>query len=103
MEQYFTYDPRLHLSIPDLPRPFYTFTQREQALILAVWENHRGEIPDKIKKLEKDIENCLARLNNEEDFEASCRLNDRISQLASMINDLWIWYRTNPVITAKTS
>ncbi|WP_028783457.1 hypothetical protein [Thalassobacillus devorans] len=103
MEQLFNYDSRLQLYIPDLPRPFYTYSHIEQASILAEWENHRGEIPDKIKELEIEIENCLARLNNEDDFEASCQLNDRISQLASIINDLWIWYRTNPVITAKTS
>ncbi|GGC93788.1 hypothetical protein GCM10007216_25670 [Thalassobacillus devorans] len=101
MEHFFTYDSRLGISVPELPRSFSSYSIEQQAIILAEWENHRGAIPDRVKELEREIDQCLYKLNREEDFEASCRLNNQISEFASTINDLWIWYRTNPHITSS--
>ncbi len=51
------------------------------------------KIPDRIKELEHYINAKQHHLNNEEDFEISCKLNSEIADLASIINDLWLWYR----------
>ena len=64
-----------------------------QHAILLKWEQIRGKIPDRIKELEHYINTKQHHLNNEEDFEVSCKLNSEIADLASIINDLWLWYR----------
>ena len=64
-----------------------------QHAILLRWEQVRGKIPDRIKELEHSINAKQHHLNNEEDFEISCKLNSEIADLASIINDLWLWYR----------
>ena len=64
-----------------------------QHAILLKWEQVRGKIPDRIKELEHYINTKQHYLNNEEDFEVSCKLNSEIADLASIINDLWLWYR----------
>ncbi|OQP01541.1 hypothetical protein B1689_04345, partial [Geobacillus sp. 44C] len=41
------------------------------------------------------------QLSDENDFERSCRLNSEIAELASIINDLWIWYRMNQTVSMR--
>ncbi len=69
--------------------------------ILFQWEQVRGAIPDRIFELEDKINQKQAQLSNESDFPRSCELNSEIAELASIINDLWIWYRTNQSVSTK--
>lgn len=98
MNSYFSFDYRLKIDLPDLPKPWEGFSKREQEKILGKWEEIRGKIPDRIAEIEEKIKSKQQDLYNEEDFEKSCHINSEISELASQINDLWIWFRTGEVI-----
>ncbi|MCF6408767.1 hypothetical protein [Pseudalkalibacillus salsuginis] len=97
----FTNNERLGIKLPLLEQSWNNYTKETQESILAEWETIRGKIPDRIKDLENEINDRQSQLYQEEDFERSCKLNSEISELASIINDLWIWYRTNNHITSK--
>ena len=77
------------------------YSEEEQAEILFRWEEIRGAIPDRIKALEMEINEKQERLGNEDDFIASCRLNAEIAELASVINDLHLWFRANQEMEGK--
>ncbi|WP_369903457.1 radical SAM protein [Bacillus manliponensis] len=93
MRQYFIYNERLDIELPHLQDEWETIPPEMQQAILLKWEGIRGHIPDRIKELEHTINSKQHKLNHEENFEASCRLNTEIAGLASIINDLWLWYR----------
>ncbi|OZM57983.1 hypothetical protein CIB95_06400 [Lottiidibacillus patelloidae] len=95
MSYTFEYDNRLGITIPDLHKFWDQYSKEEQAEILFKWEKIRGTIPDRIKDLEIEINNKQEQLNVEENFEKSCQLNSDIAELASIINDLWLWFRAN--------
>jgi hypothetical protein len=101
MEHFFTYDNRLGIKIPALEREWTFYSEKLQQDILLTWESIRGQIPDKIQSLEKSINQKQAALEDEANFIRSCELNSEIGELASIINDLWIWYRTNEEISKK--
>lgn len=94
-KEFFQMDDRLGIQIPLLDKDWHDYSIGDQEGIVAQWEIIRGHIPDRIKELEGSINSRQAQLNVEENFELSCHLNSEISELASIINDLWIWYRTN--------
>ncbi|WP_026690663.1 hypothetical protein [Alteribacter aurantiacus] len=99
----FVFDKRLKIYIPKVYTEWNKLDRFTQEEILYKWEHSRGQIPDLIKELDRKIEIKQQRLYEEEDFEKSCQLNDDISYLASIINDLWIWYRSTEVVTVKSS
>lgn len=101
MDEYFHYSERLGIPIPNLELDWDEYSIDTQQSILLQWEKIRGTIPDRIADLEKEINEKQASLDNESDFDRSCTLNAEIAELASIINDLWIWFRTNPKITYK--
>lgn len=101
MEEYFIYDNRLGISIPDVSKEWDDFTKQAQQDILFRWERIRGSIPDRIAELENIINYKQAELSNESDFPRSCALNSEIAELASIINELWLWYRANQGISSK--
>jgi hypothetical protein len=101
MEEHFSHNSRLGIAIPSFDREWDEYSHRTQQMILFHWEKIRGRIPDRIAELEVDINRKQAELSDEGNFERSCRLNSEISELASIINDLWLWYRTNQDITGK--
>ncbi|MFB5663604.1 hypothetical protein [Alteribacillus sp. HJP-4] len=92
-------DGRLGILLPALEMAWHEYEPADQYAILEKWECIRGRIPDRIAEIEEKINTKQARLNIEENFETSCRLNSEIAELASIINDLWIWYRTRPDVT----
>lgn len=98
MEYEFVYDERLGIRLPYLYAEWETYARETQAEILFEWEAIRGTIPERIEELENEINEKQARLGQEEDFATSCQLNSEISELASIINDLWIWFRTRQTI-----
>ncbi|MBM7701213.1 hypothetical protein [Metabacillus iocasae] len=95
MKSIFKMDERLGISLPRLQKEWEDYTKEEQQAILLKWEEIRGTIPDRIYELETIINEKQAQLGEESNFERSCQLNHDISELASIINDLWIWYRLN--------
>ncbi|MGG4267979.1 hypothetical protein [Peribacillus simplex] len=101
MGKLFTYDERLGIPIPDLKLEWDEYTKGEQQQILVQWENIRGSIPDRIKELESIINRKQFQLSDESNFTKSCQLNSEIAELASIINDLWLWYRTNQGVSEK--
>ena len=102
VKEYFTFDTRLGIHIPFLDKEWEEYSKKEQQMILLTWEKIRGKIPDRIAEIEAMINKKQDELGNEQDFPRSCKLNTEISELASIINDLWIWYRMNQNISNKT-
>ncbi|WP_026092516.1 hypothetical protein [Calidifontibacillus oryziterrae] len=100
MTSYFQLDQRLGILVPNLDKEWGQYNHDIQQEILAEWEKIRGQIPDRIKSLEASINKKQAELNVEANFLRSCQLNTEIAELASIINDLWIWYRTNQHISS---
>ncbi|WNB93148.1 hypothetical protein [Bacillus sp. NEB1478] len=101
MHENFVWDERLGISIPHLHKSWDEYKSNEQSFILLQWEKIRGRIPDRIGEIEQEINELQDRLSLEENFEVSCQLNHRISSLASVINDLWLWYRLNQQVSSK--
>jgi hypothetical protein len=98
---HFTFDERLGIFLPDITSEWDEFDGEIQQKILFHWEQIRGGIPDRIADLEDVINMKQAQLSDESDFPRSCELNSEIAELASIINDLWIWYRANQTLSAK--
>ncbi|MEH7252480.1 hypothetical protein V7111_10190 [Neobacillus niacini] len=101
MKEHFTYNQRLGISIPNLETEWARISAETQQAILFHWEQIRGSIPDRIADLEKIINQKQAQLSDESNFKISCKLNSEIAELASIINDLWLWYRANQTVSEK--
>lgn len=101
MHNNFIWDEKLGISVPKLYKSWETYDKTEQSAILLHWEKIRGTIPDRIAEIETQINKLQDRLSIEENFEVSCELNERIASLASIINELWLWYRLNQQVTFK--
>lgn len=101
MSAIFRMDERLGIELPCLEKDWTDYTEKERSDILLYWEQIRGTIPEQIKRLEKKIVRKQVQLDEEENFETSCRLNSDIAELASTINDLHIWFRINQEIESR--
>lgn len=98
---FFMYDERLGINIPFLEHDWDDYTEEQQRLIVFHWERIRGSIPSRIFEIEQLINVKQACLNIEENFLVSCSLNSEIAELASVINDLQIWYRVGQDVTTN--
>lgn len=101
MEDFFSHNERLGIPIPVLHQEWDHYSKETQQSILFQWEKIRGRIPDRIADLEEVINTKQAQLSDESNFIRSCQLNSEIAELASIINDLWLWYRANQNISEK--
>jgi hypothetical protein len=101
MKDLYVYNERLGIAIPTLLKEWDEYEADIQKKIVLQWENIRGSIPDRIKALETSINRKQDELSDENDFTRSCELNFEIAELASIINDLWLWYRTNQDVSTK--
>lgn len=99
---FFRFDPRLGINIPHLVDEWEIYNKEYREKILFQWEKIRGAIPDRIAELENEINKKQNELSIESNFVKSCQLNNEIADLASVINDLWLWYRLNQDITNKS-
>lgn len=99
--EFFSYNSRLGIQLPRLSKDWTSYSSQEQEMVLLEWERVRGMIPDRIQEIEVEIERLQAELAQEENFDKSCMINGEISERASEINDLWIWYRTTPDKTQR--
>lgn len=95
----FVYDSRLGIQVPEFNTPFEELPLLERSRIIETWEDIRGTIPTRVMELEKIIVNKLYELGEENNFDHSCRINSDIAELASIINDLHIWYRVSADVT----
>lgn len=102
MSRFFQYDARLGIEIPVLEFEWETYDAVIRMELLLQWEQIRGAIPDRIIRLEAQIIEKQNKLDKEDDFKTSCRLNSDIADLASIINDLHLWFRTNQDLESKT-
>lgn len=93
MQRYFSLNKRLGIELPMLEKSIEDYDLDMQHDILFHWEKVRGSIPDRIKELEVEINKRQKKMNMEEDIHTSASLNSEIAELASIINDLLIWYR----------
>lgn len=100
---FFRFDSRLGIKVPHLIDEWDHFNKETKEIILFQWEKIRGAIPDRIADLEAEINVKQNALSNESDFVKSCQLNSEIAELASIINDLWLWYRTNQDLSSSKS
>lgn len=98
---FFRLDSRLGIPIPHLLDEWDFYNKETREVILFQWEKIRGAIPDRIAELESEINFKQNALSNEIDFKKSCQLNTEIAELASIINELWLWYRTNQDLASK--
>ncbi|MDP4164661.1 MAG: hypothetical protein Q8898_16320, partial [Bacillota bacterium] len=89
------------IQLPELTKEWKEYSEQDQHNILFKWEQIRGSIPDRISELEGIINQKQAELSNESNFPRSCILNSEIAELASIINDLWLWYRANQNLSEK--
>lgn len=89
----FIQDERLGISLPMLHLDWDDYSSEERADILLEWEEIRATIPDRILQLEVIIIEKTKQMSEEENFIRSCELNSEIHELASLINDLNIWFR----------
>jgi hypothetical protein len=101
MEDFFVLDKRLGIKTPVFNVEWDDLPLETQQSILLTWETIRGTIPDHIADLEKMINAKQLELSDESDFARSCLLNNEIAELASIINDLWLWFRTHQDVTEK--
>lgn len=93
MQRYFSLNKRLGIELPMLVKSIEDYEQEIQHAILFHWEKVRGAIPDRIAELELEINSKQKKMNKEEDLHTSASINSEIADLASIINDLLIWYR----------
>ncbi len=96
----FIFDQRLGISIPNLQVEWESLSIIDQENIIHQWDIIREAIPDRIKALELEILKRQQQLDIEENFVKSCHLNSEISELASIINDLNLWYRIDQEVTS---
>jgi hypothetical protein len=101
MRNFFQYDERLGIELPAIENEWEDYPADIRSGILLYWEQVRGMIPDRIHKLEAIIIRKQSQLDREDDFPTSCQLNSDIADLASMINDLHLWFRTNQDLEVK--
>ncbi|KQL49100.1 hypothetical protein AN963_04825 [Brevibacillus choshinensis] len=101
MRNHFILDERLGIRLPALDMEWEAYSTDERADILLEWEEIRANIPDKIIRIETVIIEKTRQMSEEENFNRSCELNSEIHELASVINDLNIWFRVQQDHDAK--
>ncbi|WNC17055.1 hypothetical protein RGB73_12335 [Brevibacillus brevis] len=93
LRNHFVLDERLGIRLPALDMEWESYSDEERADILLEWEEIRATIPDQIIRIEAVIIEKTKQMSEEENFLRSCELNSEIHELASVINDLNIWFR----------
>lgn len=101
MRPEFIYDSRLGIYVPELLKDWEQYDQAEREEILEQWEAVRGSIPSRVMELEALIMSLQKQMDKEDEFPTACQLNFDIAELASVINDLHIWYRVSQDIDGK--
>lgn len=93
MRYQFALDERLGIRLPVIHLDWEEYSKDERDDILLEWEEIRAKIPDRIIQLEAIINVKQAQMFTEDDFARACELNSEVAELASVINDLNIWFR----------
>jgi hypothetical protein len=93
----FVLDDRLGIRLPVLSREWEEYSREEQETMILEWEAIRARIPDRVKVLEEEIDRRQVQVAAEEDWDRVCELYGEIFNLASIINDLNIWQKSEPL------
>ncbi len=101
MRYQFIYNERLGIPLPELHIDWEDYSTDEQSSILLEWEEIRSAIPDRIIQLEEQINQKQSQLSEEDNFVTACQLVNDIHDLASVINDLNIWFRVQQDVETK--
>jgi len=97
----FHYNERLGIELPIFYTQWENLTKEEQHHVIFRWEKIRSSIPDRIKELEIMIAERENKLQVEDHFQTFCQLSAEISDYASRIIDLNLWFRTQEEATSK--
>jgi hypothetical protein len=92
----FVYDQRLGIELPQQDREWWEYSLQAQAEMIERWEAIKARIPDRIKELEKQIDEKHHEISREDDWERVCQLYEEYFAIASVINDLNIWAKVEP-------
>lgn len=93
MENRFRYDERLGIRVPNLNKDWESLSPEDRHAMIIEWEKIRAKIPDRIMKLEQEINKRQEHIAEEDDWDKICKLYGEIYGIASAINDLHIWSR----------
>lgn len=99
----FYLDRRLGMELPDLSTDFESLSALEQEDTLYRWEAIRARIPERIMHFEKVIENILAAVHQEEDWDTIVQYFSEISDYASRIAELNTWQRIDQTLQSPAS
>ena len=94
----FIFNSRLGIHVPEFDQEWESYSVKDQSDIIQRWDQERAKIPDQIRKLEHEIirkQDAMFEMS----FEEYLIVHRQIVDLASRINDLNIWYRTEGHIT----
>jgi hypothetical protein len=95
----FQLDTRLGIELPEFSVPYEEMSPATQEQILIKWEVIRARIPDQIMKFEQHIEQLLALIHEEENWDVIVAHFADISDYASRVNELNMWRRVDPTLT----
>jgi len=98
---YFAYDERLGIRLPQLVQPWGEMNRAAQADVIATWETIRSEIPDRIGWFEQQLERLQESVRDEDNWSEVCRLYRELASLASCVSDLNLWFRTQPELLGE--
>ncbi|WP_025028312.1 hypothetical protein [Caldalkalibacillus mannanilyticus] len=96
----FIYNERLGIELPTFNTDWELLTPEEQHQVIFKWETIRATIPDRIAALERMIAEREGQLQVEDNFPIFCRLSAEISDYASRVIDLNLWFRTQEEATS---
>lgn len=99
----FRRDERLGIDLPDFTVPFEQLDVTDQEDVLIRWETVRARIPEQIMRFENVIEDLLAAVHEEEDWDVIAMHFAEISDYASRINELNTWRRVDQGLHVKGS
>ncbi|MDB5085407.1 MAG: radical protein, partial [Bacilli bacterium] len=90
----FQFDERLGIELLIVYEDWDAIPKKVREQIIFHWEDIRGRIPDRIKTLDHQLEEIQQTINQEQNWERICDYFTESHTIATIINELNIWYRT---------
>lgn len=102
MEKYrFQYNDRLKIELPTFYVEWEELSTKEQYEVIRRWEQTRAQIPDLIKEFERMVQERELQLQIEDDNPTFIQLSKEITDYASRIIDLNLWFRTDEEVASS--
>jgi hypothetical protein len=99
MNHNFEFNERLGIPLPALEKDWEAYTLDEQSQILAMWEQIRAQIPDRIRFFERKFMETFESLNSVTNGDELAQLSTKLAEISSIINELNVWYREEPNVS----